>query len=143
MIARPADTVQHGNICIASSGRARLFGRFGEWCNSGLPSMRKYLVAIFSILLITPAIANDVDLSKGDISREYGRTKQALSLRNNTARPLNEVWAECDFFRGDELVGKGIASFRNVLPGQTSYDQATSAGGDITRTDCHIENPDE
>jgi hypothetical protein len=99
--------------------------------------MRKYLVAIFSILSITPAMANDVDLSKGRMSHEYGRTKQALSLKNNTARPLSE------FFRGDELVGKGIASFRNVLPGQTAYDEATSASRDVTRTDCHIENPDE
>ena len=72
-------------------------------------------------------MANDVDLGRGRISREYGRTKQALSLKNNTARPLNEEWAECGFFRGDELVGKGIASFRNVLPGQTAYDEATSA----------------
>ena len=89
--------------------------------------MRKYLVAIFSFLSITPAMANDVDLGRGRISREYGCPKQALSLKNNTARPLNEVWAECGFFRGDELVGKGIASFRNVLPGQTAYDEATSA----------------
>jgi hypothetical protein len=108
-----------------------------------VPNMRKYLVAIFSILSITPAMANDVDLSKGRMSHEYGPAKQALSLKNNTARPLNEVWAECGFFRGDELVGKGIASFRNVLPGQTAYDEATSAGRDVTRTDCHIENPDE
>jgi hypothetical protein len=32
---------------------------------------------------------------------------------------------------------------RNVLPGQTAYDEATSASRDVTRTDCHIENPDE
>jgi hypothetical protein len=53
--------------------------------------MRKYLVAIFSFLSITPAMANDVDRRKGRMSREYGRTRQALSLKNNTARPLNEV----------------------------------------------------
>jgi hypothetical protein len=105
--------------------------------------MRKYLVATFSILSIAPAMADDIDLSKGHMSHEYGRTRQALSLKNNTARPLNEVWAECSFFQGDELVGKGIASFRNVLPGQTAYDEATSASRDVTRTDCHIENPDE
>jgi hypothetical protein len=104
---------------------------------------RKYLVAVFSVASIMPAMADDVDLSKGRMSYEYGRTKQALSFKNNTARPLNEVWAECDFFRGDELVGKGIASFRNVLPGQTAYDEATSASRDVTRTDCHIENPGE
>jgi hypothetical protein len=100
--------------------------------------MRKYLVAIFSIISITPAMANDVDLSKGRVSHEYGRTKQALSLKNNTARPLNEVWAECGFFRGDELVRKGIASFRNVLPGQTAHDEATSASRDVTRTDATL-----
>ena len=105
--------------------------------------MRKYLVTIFTLLSITPGMANDVDLSKGRMSHEYGRAKQALSLKNNTRRPLNEVWAECGFFRGDELVGKGIASFRNVLPGQTAYDEATTTSGDVTRTDCHIESPDE
>jgi hypothetical protein len=105
--------------------------------------MTKYLVAIFSIVTITAAIAADVDLSKGRIIHEYGRTKQALSLKNNTARPLNEVWVECGFFRNEELVGRGIASFRNVLPGQMAYDEATSASDDVTRTDCRIENPDE
>jgi hypothetical protein len=51
------------------------------------PNMRKHLVAVFSILLMTPAMAKDIDLSKGGMSREYGRTKQALSLKNNAARP--------------------------------------------------------
>jgi hypothetical protein len=105
--------------------------------------MRKYLVAIFSTVSITVAMANDFDLSKGRLSYEYGRTRQSLSLKNNTAHPLNEVWAECGFFRGDKLMGKGIASFRHVLPGQTAYDEATSVSRDVTRTDCRIENPEE
>ena len=40
--------------------------------------MRKYLVAIFNILSITPAMANDVDLGNARDRRRGGRSSKSI-----------------------------------------------------------------
>jgi hypothetical protein len=106
-------------------------------------SVKKNLIATAIVAaLASPAIADDIDLIKGKMKHEYGLTLQVLALKNNTPRVLREVWAECGFFQADELVGKGLAAFRNVLPGQTAYDEAGTTNANVTRSDCRIESAD-
>jgi hypothetical protein len=70
------------------------------------------------------------------VSSWAGSFSQRFQCKNNTQRVLREVWVECGFFQADELVGKGLAAFHNVLPGQTAsgFGWTSKANADAART---------
>jgi hypothetical protein len=68
-------------------------------------------------------MANDVDLSKGRMSHEYGRTKQALSPKNNTVRRLAS-----SSLPSQALVGLRLGQSKDLSAGfgWPLYQQSTS-----------------
>jgi hypothetical protein len=70
----------------------------------------------------------------------YDATAQALGVKNNTNQTFARISATCGFYRGDELLGAGLATFDNVAPGQTAYDDTTHVKGKADRSDCRIKS---
>ena len=68
-------------------------------------------------LLATPAMADNVELTKGKMSREGSYVVQYVTVKNNATVPVKVIMVECGFLQDNELVGTGLAAFRNVLPG--------------------------
>jgi hypothetical protein len=107
--------------------------------------VRKLLaaLAITTVALATPSLADEFsqyELIRGKIKHEYGHTIIVLALKNNSVRTVTQVFVNCGFYRGDELVDSGHTSFTSVRPNQTGYDEALGDGEDITRVDCRIES---
>jgi hypothetical protein len=84
----------------------------------------------------------DVELIWGMTIRAYG-TKQMLGVKNNTTSRIKSVWANCGFFRNDQLVEIGSAHFTNIAPNQMGYEKAYSIDGHVTKIDCYVVSVDK
>jgi hypothetical protein len=84
------------------------------------------------------AAAADFDLVRGKVTHEYGHTKIALAIKNNTGKTVSLVNVNCGFYVGNELIDTGGAQFLNVTPNQVAYDTAIGDDENVTRIDCRI-----
>jgi hypothetical protein len=101
--------------------------------------MRKLLLATALVVaLIAPATANDFDIIRGEITRDYGTTI-ILGLKNNTQTTIPTAMIDCGFYRGDELVGADHGVFKNLELNQIGYSSAHASDKDVTRIDCRVD----
>jgi hypothetical protein len=101
--------------------------------------VRKYLIAAAVVAASTaPAIADNFDLTKGELAHNaFGWSKQLIAVKNNTNATFN-VTVECGFFRGNALIDTGSASLSNVQAGQTAYEEVTATDPDANRVECRV-----
>jgi hypothetical protein len=93
------------------------------------------IIAALLVAITSPAWAKDVDLIKGNVTREDGYATQAFAVKNNTSTTLKTVFVECGFWAGEKANGAGAATLANITAGQTVADKVY---GDGDRADCRI-----
>jgi len=106
--------------------------------------MKKLSIALAIVAAFAArALADNFDhyeLIRGNVKRENGYTTLVLGLKNNSASTVTQVYVECGFYRGNELIDDGNESFTYVKPNQIGYGEVSGKGEDITRIDCRIGN---
>jgi hypothetical protein len=74
------------------------------------------------------------------ISCITGYSDQVFTLKNNTARRLDQVIAECGIFQDDELIEVSGLSFTDVPPHGEAYDHVNSLRPGVTSIKCRLKN---
>jgi hypothetical protein len=90
---------------------------------------------------VATSVIPEIKITNGKLIPSFGSVLQAITVKNNTSTAERQTFIECAFFLKGELVGTGLTSVGNLMPGATKY--ATVIGLDIDKADkveCSVKN---
>jgi hypothetical protein len=90
---------------------------------------------------VATSVIPEIKITNGKLIPSFGSVLQAITVKNNTSTAERQTFIECGFFLKGELVGTGLTSVGNLMPGATKY--ATVIGLDISKADkvaCNVKD---
>jgi hypothetical protein len=87
------------------------------------------------------SVIPEIKITNGKLIPSFGSLRQAITVKNNTSTAERQTFIECGFFLRGELVGTGLTSVANLMPGATKH--TTVLGLDINKADkveCSVKN---
>lgn len=85
------------------------------------------------------AAAANIQLEKGQLTRNSPYATQVLAVKNNSGAAVQSVEIECGFLQGQRVLAVGTGYVQNVAAGQRAYAQVigdNAAAADSA--DCRI-----